>query len=93
MTVYVGNLPRGVGEEELRSLFGEYGEVSDIVAPKDWHSGTGRGLAYVEMANDEDALTAIKALDGTCLEGQTIWVNKVRSRGDWGDRGSSALRP
>ena len=34
--------------EELRSLFGKYGPVTDVYIPQDYYSRRARGFAYVQ---------------------------------------------
>jgi RNA recognition motif-containing protein len=62
--LYVGNLPYDVTADDLRQLFGKVGTVEDVHLPLDRQTGRPRGFAFVEMANDEQAKTAIHRYDG-----------------------------
>ena len=82
MNIYVGNLPYGVTEDELKQVFVEFGEVSEAVIIMDKYSGRSKGFGFVEMANDDEAEEAIKSLNDTDLKGRNIKVNKARPRPD-----------
>ena len=77
--IYVGNLPYRTGEEEVRELFSQYGEVNSVKLISDRETGRPRGFGFVEM-EDEGALKAIEALDGREFEGRTLRVNEARPR-------------
>jgi len=77
--IYVGNLPYRSGEEEVRDLFSQYGEVNSVKLITDRETGRPRGFGFVEM-EDEGALKAIEALDGKEFEGRTLRVNEARPR-------------
>lgn len=77
--IYVGNLPYRSGEEEVRELFSQFGEVNSVKLITDRETGRPRGFGFVEM-EDSDALKAIDALDGKEFEGRTLRVNEARPR-------------
>lgn len=78
-TVYVGNLPWEVTEEELAAAFAPYGEVTGARIASDRVTGRSRGFGFVEM-NDEGAEKAIQALNGADWGGRTLTVNEARER-------------
>ncbi len=79
-TIYVGNLPFEAGEDELRGLFADHGEVLKVTLVTDQETGRPRGFGFVEMADDQ-AMVAIDALDGVELAGRQLRVNEARDRG------------
>jgi RNA recognition motif-containing protein len=79
-TIYLGNLPLTVTEEEVAALFGQHGEVQKVSLVKDLTTGAPRGFGFVEMPLD-DAERAIDALDGQQYEGHMLRVNEARDRG------------
>ena len=85
MNVYVGNLPWGLSEEDLREAFEAFGEVVSVKIIKDKFTGRSRGFGFVEMPNQEEGESAISALNGKDLKGREIVVNQARPRRD--DRG------
>jgi cold-inducible RNA-binding protein len=78
--LFVGNLPFNATEDELRSLFGPYGEVQEVRIMTDRDTGKPRGFAFVEMVQDEDATKAIDGLNGKELEGRALTVNEARPK-------------
>ena len=86
MRIYVGNLPFRTNSEELREIFAEHGEVQDCVIPVDRDSGRSRGFGFVDM-DDEEARTAIAAVDGYDMDGRQLRVNEARPRGGAGGAG------
>lgn len=77
--IYVGNLSFRITEDEVRDLFGEFGDVVSVKLINDRETGRPRGFGFVEM-NDEDALKAIAALDGQENGGRTLRVNEAKER-------------
>ena len=78
MNIYVGNLPYGVTEDELRALFEEHGEVSSANVIIDRQTGRSKGFGFVEMPTDAEAETAINALNENPIKGRNIKVNQAR---------------
>ena len=80
MNIYVGNLSYSVTEDELREMFGKFGEVTSVNLISDKYSGQSKGFGFVEMAVQSEAEAAIKALDGTAVKGRNLRVNEARPR-------------
>jgi len=80
MNIYVGNLPYGLSEEELQSVFEEYGAIEKTTIIMDRESGQSKGFGFIEMSNDDEAEKAIEALNGAELKGRSMKVNKARPR-------------
>ena len=81
MNIYVGNLAYSVTEDELRAAFSAYGDVTSASLIMDKFSGQSKGFGFVEMANNAEADTAIKSLNGTSLKDRNITVNQAKPRG------------
>lgn len=82
MSVYVGNLSYKVTEEDLSSVFADYGTVKRVQIPIDRETGRLRGFGFVEMSSDAEEDTAIEALDGAEWMGRSLRVNKAKPRED-----------
>lgn len=67
-------------DNKLRELFSQYGEVLKAEVVKDRETGRSRGFGFVEMADDKAADEAIKALNGSDMDGRKIVVNEARPR-------------
>jgi len=79
-TIYLGNFPLDGTEDDVRTLFAEYGEVVNVTLITDRESGNSRGFGFVEMP-DAAATRAIDALDGVAYQEHTLRVNEARDRG------------
>ncbi len=80
MSIYVGNLSYAVTQEDLSTVFAEYGTVKRVQLPTDRETGRPRGFGFVEMATDAEEDAAIEALDGAEWMGRDLKVNKARPR-------------
>ena len=74
--LYVGNLSYSVTNEQLKELFGQFGEVGDIRVIE------GKGFGFVEMATQGDAEKAKKELNGTQFMGRTLKIDEARPQKD-----------
>ena len=80
MNIYVGNISYSTSEDDLRDLFARYGEVTAVRTITDRDTGRSKGLAFVEMTDDDQAKEAISALDSNDFVGRDIRVNEARPR-------------
>jgi RNA recognition motif-containing protein len=78
MKLYVGNLPEGMTEEELKNLFAEAGPVTSAKIVIDRFTGQPRGFGFVEMETKADGQRAISMLNGKNVNGRTLAVNEAR---------------
>ncbi len=78
--LYVGNLNFQTQEQELRDLFAQHGEVlsSNVITDRD--TGRSRGFGFVEMASEDEARAAERALDGQDFDGRQLKVNEAKPR-------------
>ena len=79
-TIYLGNLSIAASEDDVKTLFGQHGEVAKVSLITDRETGQPRGFGFVEMES-EGAAKAIEALDGCEFGGRTLRVNEARDRG------------
>jgi RNA recognition motif-containing protein len=82
MKIYVGNLSYQVTDEEIKALFEPHGEVTSVTILKDKYTGQPKGFGFIEMAQQEQAKTAINALNNTAVKGRNIIVNEARPKTD-----------
>jgi RNA recognition motif-containing protein len=80
MNIYVSNLSFNVTDEDLNEYFAEYGEVSSAKVILDKFTQKSRGIAFVEMSDEEAAKKAIQELDGASVDGRTINVSVAKPR-------------
>ena len=90
--IFVGNLSYRTTQDELQSVFGQYGNVVRVSIVTDRDSGQPRGFAFVEMTEARDAETAISQLNGAELNGRTMNVNEARPKPAGGGGGFGGSR-
>src|SRR5262245_36665211 len=91
--LYVGNLPFSADEEQIRALFEQGGrQVKEVKLITDRETGRPRGFGFVEMATQDDAGGAIRALNGQPFSGRALTVNEAREREGGGGGGGGGRR-
>src|SRR5262245_39764666 len=87
--LYVGNLSYGISDSDLEQLFSQHGTVQSAQVIMDRDTGRSKGFGFVEMGSDQEAETAIQALNGKEVEGRALTVNEARPKegGGGGGRG------
>ncbi len=88
MNIYVSNLSFHTTDEDLRSMFGKYGEVTSAKVITDKATGRSRGFGFVEISSDDDGKEAIKNLNNKEIEGRAISVSVAKEREDRGSNNS-----
>ncbi|MSR32824.1 MAG: RNA-binding protein [Gemmataceae bacterium] len=84
--IYVGNLTWSTTQEDLTTIFSQHGTVTRSQIIMDRETGRSRGFGFVEMANDQEALKAIEAINGLPHQGRNLTVNEARPREERGPR-------
>ena len=91
MNIFVGNLEYHVSEDELKEAFESYGTVDSAKIISDRNTGRSKGFAFVVMTDENEAQTAVDALNGRELNGRAIIVNESKrpegNRGGFADKG------
>lgn len=85
--LYVGNLSFSIGDAELQQLFAEHGSVESAQVILDRDTGRSKGFGFVEMGSDEEAASAISALNSKELDGRALNVNEARPKTQGGRGG------
>jgi len=81
-SIFVAKLDFGITNDLLKEAFQQYGKVIKASIAIDKETGKSRGFGFVEMSDREEALNAIKNLDGSTMNGRTIAVKEAEQRAD-----------
>ena len=101
MKLYVGNLPFSATEDEIRSMFEDFGGAVDLHIPLDRETGRPRGFAFVTLSSKEQGEAAIGSLDGKDMGGRALRISEAQERaprggggggGNWGGGGGGDRR-
>jgi RNA recognition motif-containing protein len=85
--LYVGNLPYDTVDQDLHALFAGAGTVESVSVVRDMATGRARGFAFVEMATEDEAQSAIETLNNQELGGRRLTVNEARPKTGGGSGG------
>lgn len=77
-TLYVGNLPFKISDEELAAHFAAAGEVVEVTHIRQRDSDRSAGCGFVEMASAEAAQAAQATLNGVELDGRELKICLAR---------------
>lgn len=93
--LFIGNLPYGASEADLRAHFSTVAEPSQVVMPVDRETGRPRGFAFVEFTDRAAAEEVVKRFDAQPFQGRSLAVSEARAREDRPARppGGYAPRP
>jgi RNA recognition motif-containing protein len=78
--LYIGNLSYNATEQELRDLFSQAGEITEVAVISDRSTGQSKGFAFVTMATEEGSQEAITRFNGQTLDNREMVVNVARPR-------------
>ena len=76
--LYVGNLSYEVSQADLQALFAAHGTVVSAQLIMDRETRKSKGFGFIEMASEQEAQSAIAALNGKDVEGRALTVNEAR---------------
>ena len=91
--LYVGNLPFSVNDSSLQSHFSAIGNVTSAKVITDRDTGRSKGFGFVEMSDDSEADEAIRALNGSDLDGRALNVSEARPQAPRDGGCNSSGRP
>lgn len=80
--IFIANLDFDITSDDLKATFSQFGEVSYAHVVFDKKTKKSKGYGYIEMDNEDEALTAIKALNGVDVNGRAIDVKKAAPKGE-----------
>ena len=80
--LFIGNLPYGASEADLRAHFAAVAEPSHVAMPVDRETGRPRGFAFVEFAERTVAEEVIRKFDSQPFQGRPLAVSEARARED-----------
>ena len=86
MTLYVGNIPYAVKEEELKEIFQEVGTVTSLKIITDKYTGRSKGFGFIEMENEEQEDAAVNELNRREVHDRNLVVAKAHSKKGYNER-------
>ena len=90
--IYVGNLNYETKEDDLQTIFAEYGNIVSVKIITDAYSGRSKGFGFIEMESEDEAQKAISELNGTEIGGRTLKVSEALDNRERGGGGGGGYR-
>lgn len=86
--VYLGHVPHGFYENEMKNYFSQFGEVTNVNIPKSKKTGRARGFAFIEFMYPEVAKVVAETMNNylmhkKILVAKYIPSNQVKSNTFW----------
>ncbi|KAI5190998.1 nucleolin [Nematocida minor] len=78
-TVFIKGISFNATEEDLKDLFGKFGNITEVRIPKNRDGVNGKGFGYVEFDNKESCIKSKEELNETEFGGRTIIVDLAKS--------------
>ncbi|KAJ1631376.1 hypothetical protein T492DRAFT_995790 [Pavlovales sp. CCMP2436] len=76
-TIYIGHLPHGFYEEQMRPFFEQFGAVNRLRVSRAKKTGRAKGYAYVEFEEPEVARIVADAMDGYLMFEKILRVHTL----------------
>ncbi|XP_057715049.1 polyadenylate-binding protein 4 isoform X2 [Corythoichthys intestinalis] len=77
--VYIKNFGDDMDDEHLKELFDKYGKTLSVKVMTD-PTGKSRGFGFVSYEKHEDANKAVEEMNGTDLNGKTVFVGRAQKK-------------
>ncbi|KAK4539314.1 hypothetical protein LTR36_000807 [Oleoguttula mirabilis] len=79
--VFIGNIPYGVSEEQICSIFGQVGSVVNFRLVYDKETGRPKGFGFLEYTDADAAASAVRNLNEHDIMGRTLRVDYSNDNG------------
>ena len=89
-SVFVGGLPYGIDDEELRTVFQKYGDVESVRVVREPKTGVGKGFGFVTFHERSGVMFALQSGRKMELNGQKLRVMKSKDMSQREKSGSVA---
>jgi cold-inducible RNA-binding protein len=86
--VYIGNLPYNISEQDIESVFVQFGTIEDISLIRDRGTGKLKGFGFIAFESQKSAQDALQ-MDGKDFHGRAIKVSLAKERTSGGAGGGA----
>ncbi|KAJ4356871.1 Multiple RNA-binding domain-containing protein 1 [Ascochyta clinopodiicola] len=80
--LYLRNLHFEVAEEDIRNQFAKYGSLAEVHVPLKKIDGKGKGFAFVQFKDPENAVEAFNENDSTIFQGRLLHIISAKAKKD-----------
>jgi nucleolar protein 12 len=76
-SIFIGNLPYVVNEEELRAHFADAGKILNVRVIRDKDTFIGKGIAYIQFSTPEEMKKAVESKNDSKFKGRDLRVKRA----------------
>ncbi|KAF5768804.1 putative RNA recognition motif domain, nucleotide-binding alpha-beta plait domain superfamily [Helianthus annuus] len=76
--IIVRNLSYTTSESFLKEEFSNFGQIAEVKLVKDQRSNKSKGYAFVQYTNQDDAMSALEAMDEKYVDGRVVFVELAK---------------
>ncbi|KAI7751100.1 hypothetical protein M8C21_020505 [Ambrosia artemisiifolia] len=76
--IIVRNLSYTTSESCLKEEFSNFGQIAEVKLVKDQRSKKSKGYAFVQYTNQDDAMSALEAMDEKYVDGRVVFVELAK---------------
>jgi nucleolar protein 12 len=76
-SIFIGNLPWVINEEDLRTHFAEAGKILNVRIIRDKDTFIGKGIAYIQFSSPDEMKKALESKNGSTFKGREIRVKRA----------------
>lgn len=80
MTIYIGNIPYTMKEQNLIDVFQEFGPVESAKVIIDKKTKRSKGYGFIEMKEESDEQAAVDAMNGQDMGGRKVKVSRTNPK-------------
>jgi hypothetical protein len=73
--IYVGHIPYGFFEKEMKEFFGQFGKCKKVKIARSSRTARSKGYGWVQFENSDVAAIACKTMDGYMMNRKKLVVN------------------
>lgn len=77
--IYIGNLPYSATEQDVQTLFAQFGDIENVALIKDRDTGRPKGFGFITFENQNSAQDALK-MDGQDFQGRPLKVSMAKEK-------------
>jgi RNA-binding motif X-linked protein 2 len=78
--IFVGGLSKELTEGDVLCVFSQFGEIEDIIMPRDGETGSTKGYAFIKYEDWRSAVLTIDNFDGVQLLQQRLRLNHTKPK-------------
>jgi len=79
--VYVKNFDQSVNEDQLRELFGKFGDITSLKISKN-NEGASAGFGFVNFKQADEAAKAVRELNDTEYNGKKLYAGRFQKKAE-----------